>query len=74
MSGDATNRRLALFFEEGTTVGAMSASSLWIRRRGMPQALCCDKKSAFVLIREPTDAESLAGTAKPNGRFGRACG
>ena len=33
----------------------------------------CDKKNAFVLTREPTDAEILAGNFKPKSHFGKAC-
>jgi hypothetical protein len=37
-------------------------------------SLYCDKKNAFVLTRELTDAEILAGILKPKSHFGRACG
>jgi hypothetical protein len=74
MTDDAANLRLALFFEEETTAGVMAVLSLWIRNYGIPQALYCDKKNAFVLTREPMDAELLAGITKPNSHFGRACG
>jgi transposase len=70
---DATNKRMSLFFEEETTAGAMTVLSCWIRKYGIPQALYCDKKNAFVLTREPTDAEILKGITKPNSHFGRAC-
>jgi hypothetical protein len=73
MIDDATNRRLALFFEGETTAGALSVLSLWIRNYGIPQALYCDKKNAFVLTREPTDAELLSGITEPKSHFGRAC-
>jgi hypothetical protein len=33
----------------------------------------CDHKNAFVLTREPTDAELLAGITKPKSQFGKAC-
>jgi len=74
MIDDATNTRLARFFEQETTEAAMSVFSLWIRNYGIPQALYCDKKNAFVLTREPTDAELLAGVLEPKSHFGRACG
>jgi hypothetical protein len=73
MIDDAANQRLALFFEEEAAAGAMSVLSLWIRIYGIPQALYCGKKNAFVLIRKPTDAELLAGISKPNSHFGRVC-
>jgi hypothetical protein len=62
-----------MFFEEETTAGAMTVLSYWIRKYGIPQALYCDKKNAFVLTREPTDAEILKGVTKPKSHFGRAC-
>ena len=73
MIDDATNRRLALFFEGETTAGAMRVLSLWIRKYGIPQGLYCDKKNAFVLTREPTDSELLSGITEPKSHFGRAC-
>ncbi|GMO19131.1 MAG: ISNCY-like element ISTde1 family transposase [Treponemataceae bacterium] len=71
---DATNTRLSQFFEEETTAGAMEVLKLWIGKYGIPQALYCDKKNAFVLTREPTDAELLKGITKPKSHFGKACG
>ncbi|MCL2043116.1 MAG: ISNCY family transposase [Treponema sp.] len=73
MIDDATNIRLSRFFEAETTAGAMSVFSLWIRKYGIPEALYCDKKNAFVLTREPTDAELLRGITEPKSHFGRAC-
>jgi len=46
---------------------------LWITKYGIPQALYCDKKKAFVLTREPTDKELLAGITEAKSHFGRAC-
>jgi hypothetical protein len=74
MIDDATNTRQARFFEQETTEAAMSVFSLWIKSYGIPEALYCDKKNAFVLTREPTDAELLAGITEPKSHFGRACG
>ena len=71
---DATNTRLSQFFDEETTAGAMTVLTLWIKKYGIPQALYCDKKNAFVLTREPTDAELLKGITKPLSHFGKACG
>jgi transposase len=73
MIDDATNIRLACFFEEETMFGAMTVLKAWIERYGIPQALYCDKKNAFVLTREPTDAELLKGITKAKSHFGRAC-
>jgi molybdenum-dependent DNA-binding transcriptional regulator ModE len=73
MKDDATNTRLSLFFEQETTEAAMRVFSLWINTYGIPEALYCDKKNAFVLTREPTDAELLKGITEPKSHFGRAC-
>jgi transposase len=70
---DATKTRLSQFFEEETMFGAMIVLKMWIKRYGIPKMLYCDKKNAFVLTREPTDAEILAGILKPKSHFGRAC-
>jgi len=70
---DATKVRLSLFFDEETLFGAMTVLELWINRYGIPESLYCDKKNAFVLTREPTDAEILAGILKPKSHFGKAC-
>jgi hypothetical protein len=51
----------------------MKVLEMWIKRHGIPESLYCDKKNAFVLIREPTDAEILAGNLKPKSHFGKAC-
>jgi hypothetical protein len=73
MIDDARKIRLSQFFEEETMFGAMIVLNMWIERYGIPFALYCDKKNAFVLTREPTDAEILAGNLKPKSHFGRAC-
>jgi hypothetical protein len=73
MIDDATNIRLGRFFEGETIAGAMEVFSCWIRSYGIPQTLYCDKKNAFVLTREPTDAELLSGITEPKSHFGRAC-
>ena len=49
MIDDATNTRLSRFFEEETIAGAMTVFSCWIRAYGIPEALYCDRKNAFVL-------------------------
>jgi transposase len=73
MIDDATNIRLSRFFEEETIAGIMEVFSLWIRTYGIPESLYCDKKNAFILTREPTDAELLRGITEPQSHFGRAC-
>ena len=73
MIDDATKRRLSQFFDEETMFGAMIVLKLWIMRYGIPESLYCDKKNAFVLTREPTDAELLKGILNPKSHFGRAC-
>jgi len=73
MIDDATKRRLSQFFEEETMFGAMNVLKLWIMRYGIPESLYCDKKNAFILTREPTDAELIAGILNPKSHFGKAC-
>jgi transposase len=73
MIDDATKTRLSMFFDEETMFGAMTVLKMWIERYGIPESLYCDKKNAFVLTREPTDAEVLAGILKPKSHFGKAC-
>ena len=73
MIDDATKIRLSLFFDEETLFGAMTVLKMWILRYGIPESLYCDKKNAFVLTREPTDTEILAGNLKPKSHFGKAC-
>jgi hypothetical protein len=73
MIDDAANIRLPRFFEEEAIAGVMEVFSLWIRTYGIPQALYCGKKNAFVLTREPADAELLSGITVPKSRFRRAC-
>jgi transposase len=73
MIDDATKIRLSLFFDEETMFGAMTLLKRWIERHGIPESLYCDRKNAFVLTREPTDTEILAGMLKPKSHFGRAC-
>ena len=70
---DATKIRLSQFFEEETMFGAMSVLKMWIELYGIPESLYCDKKNAFVLTREPSDNELLAGITQPKSHFGKAC-
>jgi hypothetical protein len=74
MIDDARKIRLSQFFDEETMFGAMSVLKMWIEQHGIPESMYCDKKNAFVLTREPTDAEILAGNLKPKSHFGRSCG
>ncbi|GHU45428.1 hypothetical protein FACS1894190_17570 [Spirochaetia bacterium] len=70
---DATGKSLGMFFDEETTEGAMKMLWRWIELYGIPKALYCDKKNAFVLTRDPTDEELLRGITKPKSHFGKAC-
>jgi len=70
---DARKIRLSQFFEEETLFGAMIVLEMWIIRYGIPESLYCDKKNAFVLTRDPTDAEIIAGIFRPKSHFGKAC-
>jgi hypothetical protein len=73
MIDDAKKERLSRFFDEETMFGTMLVLKMWIERYGVPESLYCDHKNAFVLTREPTDAELLKGITKPLSHFGRAC-
>jgi transposase len=73
MIDDARKIRLSQFSEEETMFGAMIVLKMWIEWYGIPIALYCDKKNAYVLTRDPTDAEILAGILKPKSHFGRVC-
>jgi hypothetical protein len=70
---DATKSRISQFFEEETLFGAMTVLKMWLEAYGIPESLYCDKKNAFVLTREPTDKELIAGVTKPKSHFGKAC-
>jgi transposase len=70
---DATKIRLSQFFDEETMFGAMKVLEMWIISYGIPEALYCDRKNAFVLTREPSNTELLQGITKPLSHFGKAC-
>ena len=70
---DAKKERLSQFFDQETMFGAMTVLKMWIELYGIPESLYCDKKNAFVLTREPTDAEIIQGNLQPKSHFGRAC-
>jgi hypothetical protein len=72
MVDDATGATLSFLNEQETTVGAMELLWAWIKRYGIPQAVYCDRKNAFVLDREPTIEEQLAGIT-PRSPFELAC-
>jgi hypothetical protein len=72
MVDDATGTTLAFFCEQETTEAAMRLLWRWIELYGIPQALYCDRKNAFVIDREPTLEEQLAGIT-PMSPFQLAC-
>jgi len=72
MVDDATGITLSFFCEQETTEAAMQLLWRWIELYGIPQALYCDRKNAFVLDREPSIDEQLAGI-EPISHFERAC-
>jgi len=61
-----------MLFEQETTEAAMIVLSCWISKYGIPEALYCDKKNAFVSNREPSIEEQLAGI-QPQSHFEKAC-
>jgi hypothetical protein len=73
MIDDARKIRLSQFFDEETMFGAMIVLKMWVEQHGIPESMYCDKKNAFILTREPSDAELLRGILKPKSHFGRAC-
>ena len=72
MVDDATGSTLAIMGEQETTEAAMRILWAWIERYGIPQSLYCDRKNAFVLDRDPTIKEQLAGIV-PVSPFQFAC-
>ena len=72
MVDDATGTTLSFLDEQETTAGAMQLLWAWITRYGIPQAVYCDRKNAFVLDREPTIEEQLRGVT-PRSPFESAC-
>ena len=73
MRDDATTIRYAQCSEEEPRARAMEVWSYGIKSYGIPQALYCDHKNAFVLTREPEDAELLQVITKPKSHFEKAC-
>ena len=72
MVDDASGTTLSFLVEEETTEAALRLLWAWIERYGIPQAVYCDRKNAFVLDRGPTVNEQLAGIT-PRSHFERAC-
>lgn len=72
MVDDATGITLSFLSEEETTKDAMMLLWRWIELYGIPQAVYCDKKNAFVLNRQPSIEEQLAGV-EPKSPFELAC-
>jgi len=72
MVDDATGTTLSFLDEAETTVAAMRLLWAWILRYGIPQAVYCDRKNAFVLDREPTVEQQLRGVT-PKSPFELAC-
>lgn len=72
MVDDATGTTLSFLCEQETTEAAMRLLWAWIERYGIPQAVYCDRKNAFVLDRPPTLREQLQGVS-PKSHFEKAC-
>ena len=72
MVDDATGTTLSFLDEAETTVAAMRLLWAWILRYGIPQAVYCDRKNAFVLDRELTVEQQLRGVT-PKSPFELAC-
>jgi transposase len=72
MVDDATGKTIGFLTERETTASAMHLLWLWIETYGIPQAVYCDRKNAFVLDREPTIEEQLNGI-DPKSPFEMAC-
>jgi transposase len=69
---DATSFMDGRFFEQETTEGAMRVLWRWIELHGIPRALYTDHKNVYVIDREPTPDEQLAGRPALSA-FGKAC-
>jgi transposase len=72
MVDDATGKTFGFLCPQETTAAAMQLLWGWIGRYGIPQAVYCDRKNAFVLDREPTIEEQLKGIT-PKSPFEVAC-
>ena len=67
---DATGIVWGHFSAQETTWAAAELLRSWVHRYGIPVALYTDWKNVY--LREPTEAERVAGTA-PRTQFGRMC-
>ena len=72
MVDDATGVRHSLLAEEETTEAAMRLLWRWIEFYGVPKALYTDHKNVYIVKRQPTVEEDLAGEPALSA-FGRAC-
>jgi transposase len=72
MVDDATGKSLSFLSEQETTKSAMELLWYWIKTYGIPQAVYCDRKNAFVLNKEPSIEQQLAGI-EPRSPFELAC-
>jgi hypothetical protein len=71
MIDDATNRSYVRFFEEETTVAAMTTFQDYVFQHGLPRSLYVDRDSIYRVTRDATVDEELAGI-RPLSQFGRA--
>jgi hypothetical protein len=71
MIDDATNFTYAQFFEEETTVAAMTTFGRYVEQHGLPRSLYVDHDSIYEATRAATVDEELAETG-PLTQFGRA--
>mgnify|MGYP002624038031 CR=1 FL=1 len=71
MIDDATNFTYARFFEDETTVAAMSTFQRYVEQHGLPRSLYVDRDSIYKTTRSATVDEELAETG-PLTQFGRA--
>lgn len=69
---DATGTTMAFMSDEETTLAALTVLKMWIERYGIPRSLYCDKKNMYLVLREATVKEQIAGI-KPLSSFGKAC-
>lgn len=72
MVDDATGITDSFLVAEETTEAAMLLLQSWILRHGIPQAVYCDRKNAFVTKREPSIEDQLKGDMS-KGPFEKAC-
>jgi len=72
MIDDATGITYSFFTEQETTEAVMLLLWNWIEINGIPQALYCDRKNAFVINREPTIEEQIANII-PLSPFEKSC-